>query len=124
MKMFMLKSVFLACLMFVSVLFGMQQANEGIVGMKGYGHEKFQGPITINEKDEGEMEASILGNHISSHDIEKKKEKLEEMKAFNFFSSIGKTFAAFISHVTDMEIHSRSFHKINRHNTRSPRIDD
>ena len=53
MKMFLLKSVFLACLMFISVLFGMQQANEGIVRMKGYGHEQFQSPITINEKEEG-----------------------------------------------------------------------
>ena len=104
MKMFMLKSVFLACLMFISVLFGMQQANEGIVRMKGYGHEQFQSPITINEKEEGELEASILGNPISSHDIEKKKEKLEEMKAFNFFSSIGKILAAFISNITDMII--------------------
>lgn len=99
MKMFMLKSVFLACLMFVSVLFGMQQANEGIVKMKGYGQEQFPEPITIKEKDEGELEASILGNQVSSHDLEKKKAKLEEMKAFNFFSSIGKSLSDLFSNI-------------------------
>ncbi|WP_338473261.1 YqxA family protein [Niallia sp. XMNu-256] len=104
MKMFMLKSFLLACLMFVSVLFGMQQANEGIVRMKGYGHEQFQGAFKIQQKEAGEMEASILGNEISSHDIEKKKAKLEEMKAYNFFSSIGKSLASLISTITDSMI--------------------
>ena len=47
--------------MFVSVLFGMQQANDGIIKMKGYGHEQFQGALSINETSEGEIEASILG---------------------------------------------------------------
>ncbi|WP_428909183.1 DUF3679 domain-containing protein [Niallia sp. Krafla_26] len=100
----MLKSMFLAILMFVSVLFGMQQANEGIVKMKGYGHEQFQGVFMINNSSEGELEASILGNDLSSHDIEKKKAELEEMKAFNFFSSIGKAIAQFISSMTDLII--------------------
>ncbi|MDQ7864107.1 hypothetical protein RCO48_32585 [Peribacillus frigoritolerans] len=31
------------------------------------------------------MEADILGEKVTSHDLETKKEKLEEMKAFNFF---------------------------------------
>ena len=101
MKMFMLKSLFLACIMFVSVLFGMQQANEGIVKMKGYGHEQFQGALSINETNEGEIEASILGTDVSSHDLEKKKAELEEMKAYNFFSSIGKVLAGFITNLTE-----------------------
>ena len=74
MKMFMLKSIFLATLMFISVLFGMQQANEGIVKMKGYGHEQFQGVFKINDVSKGDLEASILGNDLSTHDIEKKRE--------------------------------------------------
>ena len=44
----------------------------------------------MNQSNQGELEAAILGEKVTSHDIEKKKEKLEEMKAFNFFSSIGK----------------------------------
>jgi hypothetical protein len=104
MKMFMLKSLFLAAIMFVSVLFGMQQANEGIVKMKGYGHEQFQGALSLNQTSEGEVEASILGNDISSHDLEKKKEELEEMKAYNFFSSIGKALAGFITNLTETMI--------------------
>lgn len=101
MKMFMLKSLFLACIMFISVLFGMQQANEGILKMKGYGHEQFQGALSINETSEGEIKASILGNDVSSHDLEKKKAELEEMKAYNFFSSIGKALAEFITNLTE-----------------------
>ena len=92
--------------MFVSVLFGMQQANDGIIRMKGYGDEQFQGALSINENREGELEASILGNDVSSHDLEKKKEKIEEMKAYNFFSSIGKKLAGFITN------HNRNNHRI------------
>jgi hypothetical protein len=101
MKMFMFKSMILASIMFVSVLFGMQQANEGIVKMKGYDHQQFQGALSINEISDGEIEASILGNDISSHDLEKKKAELEEMKAYNFFSSIGKALARFITNLTE-----------------------
>jgi hypothetical protein len=101
MKLFMLKSLFLACIMFVSVLFGMQQANDGIIKMKGYGHEQFQGALSINESSEGEIEASILGNDVTSHDLEKKKAELEKMKAYNFFSSIGKVLAGFITNLTE-----------------------
>ena len=37
----------------------------------------------------------------TSHDIEKKKAELEEMKAYNFFSSIGKMLAGFITNLTE-----------------------
>jgi fumarylacetoacetate (FAA) hydrolase family protein len=69
--------------------------------MKGYGHEQFQGALTISETSEGQMEASILGNDVSSHDIEKKKAELEEMKAYNFFSSIGKALAQLLTNITE-----------------------
>ncbi|WP_369425921.1 YqxA family protein [Cytobacillus pseudoceanisediminis] len=85
MKIFMLKALFLAALMFVSVLFGMQQANEGIHRMKGFHDEDFKSALTLNETNEGEVQASVLGNDLSSHDLQQKKEKLEEMKAYNFF---------------------------------------
>lgn len=101
MKMFMLKSMLIAALMFVSVLFGMEQANVGIQHMKGYSNDQFKGAFTFEESGDGELEASILGNDVSSHDLEQKKKELEEMKAFNFFSSLGKSLADALSHVTE-----------------------
>lgn len=98
--MFFLKFVFVAALMFVSVLFGMQQANEGIHRMKGFQDNDFRKALNIEENEGGQVEVSVLGNDISSHDIEEKKAKLEQMKAFNFFSSIGKKLAEGISSIT------------------------
>jgi hypothetical protein len=105
MKRFMLKSLLIASLMFVSVLFGMQQAHKGIIDMKGYEDTQFKSAFTVQENGEGKMEASILGNEVTSHDLEKKREELEELKAYNFFSSIGKKFAEMVSNLTDKTLH-------------------
>ena len=104
MKIFMLKALFLAALMFVSVLFGMQQANEGIHRMKGFHDEDFKSALTLNETNEGEVQASVLGNDVSSHDLQQKKEKLEEMKAYNFFSSLGKSISEGLSELTEKSV--------------------
>ncbi|PLR87656.1 DUF3679 domain-containing protein [Bacillus sp. V33-4] len=93
MKMFMLKVSLIASLMFVSVLVGMQHANGGIHKMKGYEDSGFRGAFIVNEADQGEYQATVLGNDISSHDLEEKKAKLEKMKAYNFFSDMGKKAA-------------------------------
>lgn len=99
--MFMLKSLMLASLMFISVLFGMQQANEGIHKMKGYDDPEFKSAFTVKETEDGSIKSAILGNDISSHDLEQKRKKLEEMKAFNFFSSLGKNLADGVSVVME-----------------------
>lgn len=99
----MAKAFLLICAMFIAVLFGMQQANEGIHQMKGYNDQNFKGALTLQENG-GEIEASILGNEVTSHDLQKKKEQLEEMKAYNFFSSLGKKIAEFISGTTEKTI--------------------
>lgn len=104
MKMFMVKAFFLAALMFVSVLFGMQQANKGIQKMKGYEDAAFKSAFTVQEKESGEYKALILGSEVSSHDLQQKKEKLEGMKAYNFFSSMGKKFSEGVSGATDKMI--------------------
>lgn len=96
MKMFMLKSVCIAALMFISVLAGMQMANDGIRKMKGYDDPNFQHAVSINES-EKDLNATFLGNDISSHDIEAKKKKLEEISAYNFFSSMGRKMSDGIS---------------------------
>lgn len=90
---FFLRFLLLASLMFIAVLFGMQQANEGINKMKGYESEQFLGAVHIGEDEAGNREVSLLGEEMDSHDLEKKKEKLEEIKAFNLFSEIGKKLA-------------------------------
>jgi hypothetical protein len=90
MKMFLFKGFILASLMFLSVLFGMQQANIGIQKMKGYEDPKFKSALTLQENGDGELQASVLGVDVTSHDLEKKKQKLEEMKAYNLFSDLGK----------------------------------
>jgi hypothetical protein len=104
MKMFMLKSFVLAALMFVSVLFGMQQANEGIHKMKGYDDPEFKSAFMIKEDEDGSYKSAILGNDVSSHDLEQKRKKLEEMKAFNLFSSLGKQLADGVSLVVEKTV--------------------
>ncbi|RSD24149.1 YqxA family protein [Mesobacillus subterraneus] len=104
MKMFMLKSFMLASLMFISVLFGMQQANEGIHKMKGYDDPEFKSAFSIKEEEDGTYKSAILGNDVSSHDLEQKRKKLEEMKAFNLFSSLGKTLADGVSAVIEKTV--------------------
>jgi hypothetical protein len=101
MKLFMLKSFCLAAIMFISVLAGMQMANDGIHKMKGYSDPNFQKAVSINEK-----EASFLGQDISSHDIEAKKKRLEEISTYNFFSSIGKKMSDGITNASEKIIHS------------------
>jgi hypothetical protein len=43
------------------------------------------------------VKATFLGNEISSHDIDEKKKKLEEISAFNLFSSMGKKISQGVS---------------------------
>ncbi len=97
MKIFMVKTFLIASLMFMCVLFGMQQASEGIQKMKGYKDDGFKSAFVIDQTGQGGVNAQVLGNDISSHDLEKKREKLEEMKAFNMFSSMGKGIAQGVS---------------------------
>ncbi|GLB58267.1 hypothetical protein NCCP133_04000 [Cytobacillus sp. NCCP-133] len=72
--------------------------------MKGYSDDGFKSALTISESEDGELQASVLGNDVSSHDLQQKKEKLEEMKAFNFFSSLGKSISEGLSELTEKSI--------------------
>ena len=94
---FALKCTFILLVLFLGVLIGMQTANDGIKKMKGYDDPTLSSAFEVNQSNHGEMEAAILGEKVTSHDIEKKKEKLEEIKAFNFFSSVGKQLGEAIS---------------------------
>lgn len=96
---FALKCTFILLVLFLGVLIGMQAANDGIKKMKGYNDPTITSAFEVNQSNQGELEASVLGEKVTSHDIEKKKEKLEEIKAFNFFSSVGKQLGESISNL-------------------------
>lgn len=105
MKMFMAKSLLIAALMFISVLAGMEIANNGIHKMKGYDDPNLKNALSINETDQ-DFSATFLGNDVSSHDLAAKKKKLEEMKAYNFFSSMGKKMSDGLSNASEKIIES------------------
>lgn len=97
----MFKSVLIASLMFISVLVGMQQANQGIHNMKGYKDSNFKSALTVDNGDKGDIAVSVLGKEVDSHDLEKKREKLEKMKVYNLFSATGKKIADTLSSLTE-----------------------
>lgn len=86
---FLFKCTFILIIFFVGVILGMQKANTGLLNMRGFDDPKLYNAVSF-ENDNGEVNAEILGNEVNSHDLQKKKEKLQEMKAFNMFSSLGK----------------------------------
>ena len=90
---FWLKCFVIVLIFFVGVVFGLQKANSGLVNMRGYQDPQLGTAVSI-ENEEGLVNANILGEDLGSHDLEEKKKKLEELKAFNAFSSIGKKITA------------------------------
>lgn len=100
MKMFLIKGIFLVLLMFFSVLFGMQQANIGIQKMKGYEDPEFKSALSLKSSEEGEIQASVLGVDVSSHDLASKQQRLEELKAYNLFSDLGKKLTFVTTNIT------------------------
>ena len=90
---FMTKSLLLTFIMFLGVIIGIQQASHGIQQMRGYETEETVEAVQLKQKDDGKLEATILGNQVTSHDLQKKQEQLEKIEAFNFFSQIGKSLA-------------------------------
>ena len=98
---FFFKCTFLIAALFIGVLIGMQYANQGIVEMKGHEQQNFTSPVGVTQNEEGNIQASFLGNEVESKTLSEKKEKLEEMKAFNVFSSMGKVIANIIESITN-----------------------
>ncbi|MGN7940768.1 YqxA family protein [Virgibacillus sp. 6R] len=93
---FMLKCFVLCTILLFGVLIGMQYANQGIIKMKGYQDPDLQSAFQV-ENETGDVQASILGNNVTSQDLQEKQEQLEQIEAFNFFSQIGKQFATLVS---------------------------
>nr|MDH3153807.1 YqxA family protein [Bacillus licheniformis] len=85
---FMGKCILACAVMFFGVLLGMQQANNGMIEMKGYEDPDLKATLSISEGDA--KEASVLGHQI---DLEEKQKELEQLEAFNLFSSAGRALA-------------------------------
>jgi hypothetical protein len=68
--------------------------------MKGYDDPDFQNAVALNDNGD-HVKATFLGNDISSHDIDEKKKKLEEISAFNLFSSMGKKVSEGVSSASE-----------------------
>ena len=98
---FFIKCSLLIALLFVGVLIGMEKANEGMVKMKGYHDPTLQSPVNIHEKSNGNIETSVLGGNKTSDTLDEKKEHLQNIKAFNLFSSLGKVLANIVSSLTE-----------------------
>jgi hypothetical protein len=84
---------FAVLLLFFGVLLGMQQANEGLQKMRGYDDASLPSVFHVSKDKSGSIEASVLGKKVAVDDLEKKKEKIENIKTFNLFSELGKQFA-------------------------------
>lgn len=94
---FTLKCFVLCSVLLFGVLIGMQQANQGMLKMKGYNDPDLQGAFQVESEQTGDVEASILGNKVTSQDLQEKQEQLEQIEAFNIFSQVGKQFASIVS---------------------------
>lgn len=92
----MMKCFLIVTVLLLGVLIGMQQANEGMKKMRGYNDPSLQGAFHITDNN-GEIEASVLGRKLSSHDLEQKQKQLEDVEAFNFFSKLGEKLGDGIS---------------------------
>ncbi|MBM7691824.1 nitrogen fixation protein FixH [Peribacillus deserti] len=91
------KCFLLMMVLFFGVLIGMQHANQSMKKMKGFDDPALYSALAINETEKGQKEASILGEKVTSHDLKEKKQQLENMKAYNFFSQTGKKVSDGIS---------------------------
>ncbi|MBS4217091.1 DUF3679 domain-containing protein [Bacillus sp. FJAT-49711] len=100
MKNFIFKCFLLVCVLLVGVLIGMNKANEGMLNMKGYSDNSFQTPVTVQQNDDGEVESTFMGKDLPTFNFEDRKEKLEEAKAYNFFSETGKFLADIVTSTT------------------------
>jgi hypothetical protein len=87
---FILKISMLLFLLLFGVILGMQLANQNMKKMQGYDDPKMYEAFTIDQQDDGDINATVLGNQVSTTDLEEKKKEMEEWKAFNVLSSAGK----------------------------------
>ncbi|RST73876.1 DUF3679 domain-containing protein [Siminovitchia acidinfaciens] len=98
---FILKFLLLMLVLFIGVFIGMEKAHQGMQDMKGYEDVSLPPPVHITESEDGKIEAALLGNEINhTEELARKKKDLESLETFNFFSSMGKALASFVTEAT------------------------
>ncbi|WP_409289372.1 YqxA family protein [Peribacillus sp. SCS-37] len=97
---FSFKVLMLILVLFFGVLLGMQHANTSMKKMKGFDDPSLDSAFSIHENNGGKQ-ASILGETVTGEDLAEKKQKLEEMKAYNFFSQTGRKISEGVSNGFD-----------------------
>ncbi|BBW95537.1 DUF3679 domain-containing protein [Geobacillus sp. FSL W8-0032] len=80
-------------LLFFGVLFGMQQAHNGMERMRGYADPAFPSVVEMKRNDSGEVEAAVFGETVTAADWQKKQETMRELTSFNVFSELGRRLA-------------------------------
>ncbi|KZZ85992.1 DUF3679 domain-containing protein [Bacillus sp. SJS] len=97
---FMVKSILTAALLFIGVLMGMQLAGNGMKNLQGYDNPDMKSAFTVkNGGQNQDIEASVLGQSITSHDLETKRKQLESMEAFNPLSEAAKGISSGIENL-------------------------
>lgn len=86
MTQFLLKCFFITTVLFSGVLIGIQVASNNMVNMTG--DESFS-TAQLTKSEENVYTEIIQENKISSHDLEAKQKKLEQIESFNLFSQMG-----------------------------------
>lgn len=86
------KCLLLVTIMFLGVLFGMQQANNGMLSMKGYHDPSLKGAFTLTDGKNNEKEASILGETVTAKDLEEKQKSWNRWKRSMCSLKPGKRF--------------------------------
>ncbi|MFD3447674.1 YqxA family protein [Microbacteriaceae bacterium 4G12] len=97
MKRFMMRCLLISIALFISTLFGMQLANDGLKRMKGYNDPTFEQVAHVTGTKRGDVEATLLGNTFT---IEEKQKQLEQLKSFNAFSKLGDALTAGVEKTT------------------------
>ncbi|MCD8501263.1 MAG: YqxA family protein [Bacillaceae bacterium] len=88
MSKFILKCFFTFSILLLGVIVGVQLASKNLVEMTG--NRDFS-TITLNSYEEFKVEAQSTDtiNHLTSHDLDGKKEKIKRIEGFNLFSHLG-----------------------------------
>ncbi|OEH93686.1 YqxA family protein [Bacillus solimangrovi] len=85
--------------LFFGVILGMYQANESMRSLRGYDDPNLQQIVSIESTDDGELHASVLGEEVDAKLLNEKRQELETLETFNFFSELGKKIASVVESV-------------------------
>ncbi|OZM57759.1 hypothetical protein CIB95_05180 [Lottiidibacillus patelloidae] len=95
---FLMKCTLLFAVLVTGVVIGLQHAQSGIERL----HDTDRNyKIKLINNDLSNEEMSFLTEKLSSSDLEKKHKQLEDVKAFNFFSTLGTFLSTTLTKILD-----------------------